>query len=300
MRDGRRRGRDPRAHPDERPLRARRTRAATPTARSPTSRTCPATPSSAGAGSGTSSGRRMRPRCSSTRSACSGSRSSGLRFGGPRLAALLAFAWAAYPFTLYVSNSNTNDAIMPAFLIWGFWLASSAVGARRSGRARRLDEVRRAAPRPALARRIRTGWRLPAAGALRSASRAATLAAFSVLLLEPDPLHARARLRRAHVRLPARPRVAVLDLGLGAVPRRGRPRPARWCSRCSRCSSSRARSSSRSSRAEVVLQLAALTAAVLIGFELVLTHWFYLYIPWFFPFVAFALLYARARPAPVH
>ena len=29
-------------------------------------------------------------------------------------------------FTLYVSNSNTNDAIMPAFLIWGFWLASSA------------------------------------------------------------------------------------------------------------------------------------------------------------------------------
>ena len=24
------------------------------------------------------------------------------------------------------SNSNTNDAIMPAFLIWGFWLASSA------------------------------------------------------------------------------------------------------------------------------------------------------------------------------
>src|SRR5204862_876806 len=34
------------------------------------------------------------------------------------------------------------------------------------------------------------------------------------------------------------------------------------------------------------LQLAALTAALLIGFELVLTHWFYLYIPWFFLFVA--------------
>ena len=38
------------------------------------------------------------------------------------------------------------------------------------------------------------------------------------------------------------------------------------------------------------LQLAALTGALLIGFELVLTHWFYLYIAWFFPFVAFALL----------
>ncbi len=38
------------------------------------------------------------------------------------------------------------------------------------------------------------------------------------------------------------------------------------------------------------LQLAALTAALLIGFQLVLTHWFYLYIPWFFPFVAAAVL----------
>ena len=39
------------------------------------------------------------------------------------------------------------------------------------------------------------------------------------------------------------------------------------------------------------LQLAALTAALIAGFELVLTHWFYLYIPWFLPFVAIALFY---------
>ena len=38
------------------------------------------------------------------------------------------------------------------------------------------------------------------------------------------------------------------------------------------------------------IQLAALTAALLIGFEIVLTHWFYLYVAWFFPFVAFAIL----------
>ena len=49
-------------------------------------------------------------------------------------------------------------------------------------------------------------------------------------------------------------------------------------------------------RRKTPLQLAALTAALLIGFELVLTHWFYLYIPWFFPFVAFAVL-ARGRRA---
>ena len=50
----------------------------------------------------------------------------GRRFGGNRLAATLAFAWAAYPFTQYVSNSNSNDAVMPVILIWGFWLLSSA------------------------------------------------------------------------------------------------------------------------------------------------------------------------------
>src|SRR5207248_10002900 len=49
----------------------------------------------------------------------------GLRFGGTRLAATLAFAWVAYPFTQYVSSSNTNDALPPLFLIWGFWLVTS-------------------------------------------------------------------------------------------------------------------------------------------------------------------------------
>ena len=48
------------------------------------------------------------------------------------------------------------------------------------------------------------------------------------------------------------------------------------------------------------VQLAALSAALLIGFELVLTHWFYLYLPWFFPFFAFALLYRRDPDAHVH
>jgi hypothetical protein len=38
------------------------------------------------------------------------------------------------------------------------------------------------------------------------------------------------------------------------------------------------------------LQLAALTAALLAGFELVLTYWLYTYIPWMYPFAAIALL----------
>ena len=53
-------------------------------------------------------------------------------------------------------------------------------------------------------------------------------------------------------------------------------------------------------RRKSILQLAALTAAVLLGFELVLTHWFSTSTSWFFPFVAFALLYRRDPAAPVH
>ena len=52
-------------------------------------------------------------------------------------------------------------------------------------------------------------------------------------------------------------------------------------------------------RRKTVRQLAALTAALLIGCELVLTHWFYLYLPWFFPFVAFVVLTSEPETAPV-
>ena len=148
----------------------------------------------------------------------------GRRYGGNRLAATLAFAWAAYPFTLYVANSNTNDAIMPAFLIWGFWLASSqwargaavALAGWTKFAALLLaplwltyPEARRAPSRRFVAgvrARHRRGVHGPPARA-RAAARGACL-------------------RRAHVRLPARPRVPLLDLGLGPVPRQRRARPA--------------------------------------------------------------------------
>ena len=125
---------------------------------------------------------------------------------------------------------------------------------------------------------------------------AGTLGAFWILLLEPDPLHA-ARVfwdrtfgwqvgrdspfsiwgwGQYHAEglpdLGWLQTVAVVALVIGAVavffvPRR-----------------------------KTVLQLSALSAALLIGFELTLTHWFYLYLPWFFPFVAFAV-FAPARTA---
>jgi hypothetical protein len=210
----------------------------------------------------------------------------GRRFGGLHLAATLAFAWAAYPFTQYASNSNTNDALLPAFLIWGFWLVSSPVSrgvfAALSGWTKfaslLVAPLWLTYPDGRVSRRFIAGFGI------------ATLAAFSVVLLEPSPLH---ELRvfwdrsfrwqvgrhapwslwdwgQYHARgipdlhIVQRILQALLVAGavvVAIVPRHKSP-----------------------------LQLAALTAALLAGFELVLTYWLYTYIPWFYGFAAIAVL----------
>jgi hypothetical protein len=210
----------------------------------------------------------------------------GLRFGGPRLGAVLAFAWAAYPFTQYVSNSNTNDAIMPCFLVWAFWLVGRPVGsgilAAASGWTKFASLI--VAPLWLTYPTGRINWRFLAGFA------AGTLAVFSIVLLDPHPLHELATFwhrtvgyqlgrdapwslwdwRQYHARgLPdfhIDQRALQIALLVGAIavaiwPRRKSP-----------------------------LQLVAFTAVLLAGFEMVQTYWLYTYIPWFFPFAAIALL----------
>jgi hypothetical protein len=222
----------------------------------------------------------------------------GRRFGGSRLAATLAFAWAAYPFTLYVSNSNTNDAIMPAFLIWGFWLASSA-WARGIALALAGWTKFAALLLGPLWLSYPDGWRVPARRfALGFAG--ATVAAFLVLLLEPNPLHA-ARVfseRTFGFQLDRESPFSVW--GWGQYHAAGVPDLKVVQQVLQVLVVAGAVAAGFVPRRKSILQLAALTAAILIGFELVLTHWFYLYIPWFFPFVAFALLARRDRATPVH
>lgn len=211
----------------------------------------------------------------------------GRRFGGARLAATLPFAWAAFPFTQYVSNTNSNDALMPLLLVWGFLFVTSAparglfVGLAGWAKFAALLLVPLWASFP-------NGLKRPKALVLFAGGfLLATLLAFWVLLLEPDPLHA-ARVfwdRTFGYQLdretpwslwdwgvyPGYPDLKIVQQALevvaivaallvGFLPKRKSP-----------------------------LQLAALTAAVLLVFQLTLSYWFYTYIPWFVPFVAFAL-----------
>jgi hypothetical protein len=210
----------------------------------------------------------------------------GLRFGGRRLGAVLAFAWAAYPFTQYVSNSNTNDAIMPCLLVWAFWLVGRPIGsgilAAASGWTKFASLI------------VAPLWLTYPTGRVNlrflAGFVAGTLAVFSILLLDPHPIHEIATFwhrtvgyqlgrdapwslwdwRQYHARgLPDFSMVQRLLQGMllvGAIAVAIRPRP------------------------KSPLQLVAFTAALLAGFEMVQTYWLYTYIPWFFPFAAIALL----------
>ena len=219
----------------------------------------------------------------------------GRRFGGARLSAALPFAWAAYPFTQYVSSSNTNDAIMPVFLIFGFWLVTSAF-ARGAFVALAgwtkfaalllvplwafLSGVAAVLRKGAICRGIRR----------RDRRRRSRSCSSSRTLLTPPASSGTAR---SAGRSDATRRSRS---GAGAsTTLRGFPTSGSCSSLRSACSWPGRSPATSCPRRKTVLQLAALTAAVLIGFELTLTHWFYLYIPWFFPFVAFVVLAARRR-----
>ena len=213
----------------------------------------------------------------------------GRRFGGSRLGVTLAFAWAAYPFTQYASNSNSNDAIMPAFLIVGFWLCTSSwargLFAGLAGWTKFAALV--VAPLWATYPELRGGRRrtLVFAGGFALA----TVAGFWVLLLEPNPLHA-ARVfwdRTIPPQVNRHSPFSVWDWGQYHA---GLPDLA-WLQKILQgLLVAGAVAAPFLPRRKSPLQLAALTAALLIGFELVLTHWFYLYLPWFFAFAAYALL----------
>ena len=213
----------------------------------------------------------------------------GLRFGGMRLAALLAFAWAANPFTQYAVSSNSNDAIMPAFLIWGFWAASSdagrgsfaALGAWAKLAGLVVVPLWATYPGP-------INWRRTAIFA--GGFIATTLLAFWALILGGEPVEAFRTFyeRTFGLQLDRRSPFSLWDWGQYRAD--GIP-DLKWVQEVLQvCLVIAAVAVAFVPRRKSPLQLAALTAALLMAFELVLTHWAALYIAWFFPFLALAVV----------
>jgi hypothetical protein len=203
---------------------------------------------------------------------------------GTALGVALAYAWAAYPYTAFTLETNANDTLVALFCALALlaYVRRTSVG---TGVAVALGAAAKFAPlalAPLFARRRPIVFALALAvtlaltvvpfipdGGLREmydrtlGYQAARGSPFSVWGQEPSLAWLQDILEGAAI---------GLALLVAFVPRR------------------------RSDR-----QLAALGAAVLIALQLPVTHWFYLYVVWFVPFVlvaSFGAYVPRARLAP--
>jgi hypothetical protein len=199
---------------------------------------------------------------------------------GQRLAAILAFGWAAYPYTAYVLESNSNDSLIAALLV-----ATLLVLARPFARGVMLSLATFAKFVPAVLGPMLLTYRPE--GEARKLTRTALLFAAGFVLVggasmiwpaidpglkttferslgaqtgrsSPFSVWGQANLEWLHTILLVA--VAALAVALAFVPRR-----------------------------KSLLQVAALAAALVIGVQLTLHHWFYLYIVWFYPLLLVAL-----------
>jgi hypothetical protein len=196
----------------------------------------------------------------------------GRRVRGPDLGIVLAYAWAAFPFTLYAMNCNVNDALVGALVLAA--LLAAAAPARR-GMWLALAGLAKFAPL-GLGPLYATHGRRPVRFALAFAAVLAV--AFAFVLAYGDPR-------------------TFYDRTLGFQTERGSPFSI-WGLRDWTTAQAIVQAAgvllavvvAFVPRRRDLVGLAALTAAVLIALQLGITHWFYLYIVWFYGPLMVALL----------
>jgi hypothetical protein len=212
----------------------------------------------------------------------------GRRVRGPALGIALAYAWVAYPFTLFTLESNANDSLVAVLVLAALLAASYQSSIARSARGAfsALAALSKFAPL-ALAPLFATHGlrelppaRRPRALAVFVVAFLLTAALASIPALAHDSLHTIYERTIAYqasrgspfsvwglygglanVQQAVQIAAIALALALAVLPRR-----------------------------PDLIGLAAACAAVLVATQLGIDHWFYLYIPWFFPLVMIALL----------
>jgi hypothetical protein len=217
----------------------------------------------------------------------------GRRVRGPAHGVALAYAWVSYPFTLYTLESNSNDSLVAVLVLAAVLAACSRRPAAAAGRGAfaALAGLTKFALLALYREEGRMGSARAAPSLLRSrivfvVAFAAVVAVAFVPALAHDSLatiFTRSVENQAQRESPfslwglyglgAAQRVAQVGVVLLAV-----GLALRW-------------------RPRQIGGLAAACAAVLIATQLALTHWFYLYIPWFFGLVMLALLASFSSPA---
>ena len=216
----------------------------------------------------------------------------GWRLGGFRLGVALATAWAAFPFTAYALESNTNDALVAAMLIWGLVVRGAPDGPRPDARPGHRGEALAGDPASRSGGDIRTrageprhGWLWFAAGL----AIAAVLTGWVILLDGLGGIHTSGPARVSY-QLGRQTPFSIWGQYPGL-------RPVQTGAHCRR--RGRGCGMLRWPRERDLLTLAALSGTLMIGLQLTLNYWFYLYIPWFLPFVLVATVPDWPRPLPV-
>ncbi|MDX6635587.1 MAG: hypothetical protein QOF06_1790 [Solirubrobacterales bacterium] len=206
---------------------------------------------------------------------------------GQRLAATLAFGWAAYPYTAYVLESNSNDSLVAALLLATLLFAAKplARGALFAAAVWAKFVAAPLAPMLLTFERRRLSMLLYLGG-----FAAVTIAVLLWPAIDPglktfydrtigiqagrdSPFSIWGQTSLEPLRIAILALTGLASLAFAFVPRR-----------------------------KSLVQLAALSAALLIALQLTLHHWFYLYIVWFYPLLLIALAALPARrspPAPV-
>jgi hypothetical protein len=220
----------------------------------------------------------------------------GWRMGGKRLGIGLGLAWAAFPFTAYALESNSNDSLVAACLVWGLVAAHRPVA---RGAAVALAIMSKFSPAILLAlwarhpfpRAVTTRRRI---GAYLAGIAIVVVLTGWVVLLDGDDGVRAFWSRTLGYQLDRESPFSIwgqytwlrpVQIGLSVVVAGFALfvafRPRRLDLR----------------------GFAALSGALLIGVQLTVTHWFYLYIPWFVPFALVALVPAwparREQPVPI-
>ncbi len=214
----------------------------------------------------------------------------GRRVRGPSTGIVLAYLWAAYPFSLYALSSNSNDSLVACLLVFTLLVITWAPARGAFSALAGLTKLAPLALAPLFLRGVGPPPRRRSIITFVLAFAAVSVAAFAPVLARHD-LHSfwtDSVVYQANRPAPfsvwglygglsvEQHIVQGLAVGLAIlvafVPRR-----------------------------RTIVEVAALGAAIIIALQLGLAYWFYLYIPWFFPFVIIALVCAhpgsRLQPA---
>ena len=206
--------------------------------------------------------------------------------GGWGLGITLAYAWAAYPYTLFALDCNTNDSFVAMVCVWALVALRSAPG---RGVLIGLGAAAKFAPLALAPLFATAGSRHRWRGAL---VMSLVVAGVAVAAFAPFVPHGGLR--------------EIYDRTLGYQAGRASPFSI-WGQHAGLADLWTALKAlavvfavavAFVPRRKTPVQVAALGAAVLIALQLVVAHWFYLYVVWFTPFVFVALFSLYREEAP--